>query len=189
MKNENEVSGVPFGEYRGYLKLLAECYLGAKYRSRLDASDLTQDTLLKAWKDRDQLRGTTDGEISAWLRSILAHTLANATRELQSQKRDIDRERSIERSLEESSVFLKDLLAAEVPSPSHYARREESLGKLAEALDEIPASQRDAVLMRHARGLSLAEIAGSTGRTPGAVAVLVHRGILRLRDALSEASL
>ena len=189
MGNENESTGVPFGDYRGYLKILAECYLGAKYRSRLDASDLTQDTLLKAWKDRDQLRGTTHAEISAWLRSILAHTLANATRELQSQKRDIDRECSIERSLEESSIFLKDFLAAEVASPSHYARQEETLGKLAEALDEIPASQRDAVLMRHARGLSLAEIAGSTGRTPGAVAVLVHRGILRLRDALSEASL
>lgn len=186
MASESGATSVPFGEYRSYVKLLAECYLGARYRSRLDASDLAQETLLKAWRDRDQLRGTTEGEISAWLRSILANTLANATRDLQSQKRDIDRERSIDASLEESSLFLRDFLAARGPSPSHYARQEEALDQLAAALDRIPASQREAVLLRHARGLSLAEIARITEKTPGAVAVLVHRGIQRLRELVSE---
>ena len=186
MLHDGGASSVPFGEYRGYIKVLAECYLGAKYRTKLDASDLAQETLLKAWKDREQLRGKSDGEIAAWLRSILAHTLANATRDLQRKKRDIDLERSIDEVLEESSAFLKDFIAAKIPSPSHHARQAEALGKLAEALEDLPASQREAVLLRHAGGLSLAEIAERTGKSTGAVSVLVHRGVRRLRDVMAE---
>lgn len=187
MLDNGGASGVPFGEYRGYIKVLAECYLGAKFRAKLDASDLTQETLLKAWKDREQLRGKSDGEIAAWLRSILAHTLANATRDLQRQKRDMNRERSIDAALEESSAMLKNSLAAEVSSPSHHARREETLAKLADALEKLTKPQRESVLLRHGRGLSLTEIARSTGRTHGAVALLVHRGIQRLRRTMRGA--
>jgi len=35
---------------------------------------------LEACDRRDQFRGTSDGEMAAWLRQILAHNLADALR-------------------------------------------------------------------------------------------------------------
>ena len=178
--------GLHLENYRGELKLLAESYLDGKYPARLDASDLAQETLLKAWRDRKQCMGTSEDEIAAWLRSILAHTIANATRDPHRDKRDVRLERSIDVALERSSVLLKNWLAAEISSPSAKLRRHELMSQLAEAIRRIPESQRDAVVMRHWRGLSLDEIAARMDRRREAVAMLIHRGVGRLRAEIRE---
>ncbi len=46
--------------------------------------------------------------------------------------------------------------------------------------------QRDAVILRHLQGLSLAEAARQLGRTEAAVAGLVYRGLKKLHDLLDE---
>src|SRR5262245_45788661 len=88
-----------FSRYRGYLRLLAEGQTGKKYSKRFDASDIAQETLLRAWRDRDQFRGTSGEEFLAWLTGILAHTVANATRDHRRMRRDVAREREIEADL------------------------------------------------------------------------------------------
>jgi DNA-directed RNA polymerase specialized sigma24 family protein len=40
------------------------------------------------------------------------------------------------------------------------------------------------VLLKHAQGLSVAEVCARTGRSPAAVAGLLRRGLERLRHAL-----
>jgi RNA polymerase sigma-70 factor, ECF subfamily len=50
----------------------------------------------------------------------------------------------------------------------------------------LPRDQAEAVLLRVVAGLDYADVAEVMGRTTGAVRVLVHRGLKRLADALSE---
>jgi aminoglycoside phosphotransferase family enzyme len=66
--------------FRSYLLLLARRQLQGHAPARLDASDLVQQTLLEAHRQREHFRGATDGERAAWLRQILAHNLADANR-------------------------------------------------------------------------------------------------------------
>ena len=51
---------------------------------------------------------------------------------------------------------------------------------------ECPADQRQAVELHHLQGSSLAEVAHHLGRSKGAVAQLLFRGLRRLRELLSE---
>jgi RNA polymerase sigma-70 factor (ECF subfamily) len=172
--------------YRNYLRLLARMQLDPRLRGKLDPSDIVQQTLLQAHQMQGQFRGTTEAEQAAWLRQILVRTMANAVRDMGRLKRDVGRERSLEAAIEESSLRLEAWLASEQTSPSVRAEKNEQLLRLAEALEQLPEAQREAVVLHHLRGLSLAQLAGQLDRSEAAAAGLLHRGIKRLRELLRD---
>src|SRR5438067_1323675 len=104
--------------YRDYLLLLARLQLGDRPKARLDASDVVQAALLNAHKQRHLFRGAVEGEVAAWLRRILAGTLADAIRHEHRAKRNQAKDRSLEAALEHSSVRLRAWLATNSLSPS-----------------------------------------------------------------------
>src|SRR6516165_3276457 len=93
--------------YRNYLTLLARTGINSSLSGKADASDLVQDTLLKAFEHFQQFRGQTEGELIAWLRQILARNLADLVRRYQAADgRNVSRERSLDAVLDTSSAAL-----------------------------------------------------------------------------------
>ena len=182
--NATNTNERPLGRYRDYLRVLARLHLSSRLRVKLDASDIVQQTILHAHAQQRQFRGSTEAEWLGWLRAILANTLAATVREFQTGARDLDRERSLEVELEQSSARLEGLLAADQSSPSEGAVRGEELLRLARALGRLPDDQRYVVELHHLKGLSVAEVAAKIGRTRPAVVGLLFRGLKRLRELL-----
>jgi RNA polymerase sigma-70 factor (ECF subfamily) len=172
--------------FRGYLRLLAGLRVGARLRAKLDPSDLVQQALLRAHQASTDFRGTTAGEMAAWLRRILARTLADALRDLGRERRDVSRERSLETVLDESSARLERWLEDSGLAPGDAAERNEQLLRLADALTELPEPQRRAVLLRYYEGRSLPEIGQRLKRSRAGVASLLRRGLARLRGLLGK---
>src|SRR5437588_522693 len=79
--------------------------------------------------------------------------------------------------LQKSSARLEAFLAAEQSSPSQHAERSEDLLRLADALDQLPDAQKQALELHYLRGWSLAEIAAHMSRGKSAIAGLLHRGL------------
>ncbi len=171
-------------DYRDYLRLLARSHMPSGRRGQLDASDAVQLTLLKAHEKQEQFRGTTDVELRAWLRTILARILADATRV--NRRRRGDRIRSIEASLDQSSARLEAFLAAEQSAPSEQAMRAEQTVRLASALRQLPDDQRSALELRYLQGLSVADVAERMGRGLESVTGLLYRGMKSLRRLMDE---
>lgn len=161
--------------YRDYLLLIARAQLDQRLRTKLEASDVVQETLLEAHRDAASFRGETDAQRYAWLRQILARNLANATRDHRRDKRDVERERRLE-----------TWLSATDAGPVAEAERNEQLARLAAALATLPEDRRLAVELRQLHGWSLTDIAAELRRTKSAVASLLHRGLVQLRDALND---
>jgi RNA polymerase sigma-70 factor (ECF subfamily) len=183
---QSTAAGPDFERFRAYLDLLARMELSPRLQAKLGPSDIVQQTMLqahRAWKD---FRGTTEGELAAWLRKILARNLAHAGRDHGRAKRDVARERSLEASLNQSSARLEALLAADQSSPSQKAERHERAVRLAEALKSLPEAQREAVELHYWQGWPLAQIGEHLGRSKPSVAGLLHRGIKRLKHLLHE---
>jgi RNA polymerase sigma-70 factor, ECF subfamily len=176
----------PFDAYRSYLRLLARLHLDAALRGRVDPSDIVQQAYLRAAQGRNQFRGTTALETRAWLRQILATTLANAARDLRREKRDPARERVLSEALDRSTARLDHVLQADGTSPSGAAVRAERALRLAEALEGLPDAQREAVARHYLLGQELAEIARALDRTTAAVAGLLQRGLRALRQRLHD---
>jgi len=174
----------PVESYRGYLLLLARVHLAHQFQNRLDPSDLVQQTLLKAHQNRSQFRGTSEAERMAWLRAILANTLADAVRKFSPKTGGW--ERSLEAALEQSSRNLEAILVAEQTSPSQRVIRHEQLTRLADAIAMLPDDQRQAVELRHLQGLATAEIAARMNRSVAAIGGLLQRGLRSLRVSLDE---
>ena len=174
-------------QYREYLILLARLQLDPRLRDKLDPSDVVQQTLLDAHQRQEQFRGQTEPEKAAWLRQILARNLVDALRAFGRAKRDVARERSLDAAVEQSSQRLEAWLVAEQSSPSQKLDRRERAVQLADALATLPEAQREALVLQHWHGFSLAEIGQHMGRSPAAVAGLIKRGLRQLRGLLKEA--
>jgi RNA polymerase sigma-70 factor (ECF subfamily) len=170
--------------YRDYLLLLVRLQMGTHLSAKLDASDVVQQAVLHAHERRSQFRGDTQGEWLAWLRAILANTLAAAGRRFETQARDPARERSLDAALERSSSRMEGLLAANHSSPSERAVRNEELLLLARALARLPEDQRRVVELHYLKGLAVVDVAQQIGRTRTAAVGLLFRGLKRLRELL-----
>jgi RNA polymerase sigma-70 factor (ECF subfamily) len=173
-------------QYRGFLKLLARAQWDDVLRGWGDPSDLVQQTLLEAHTKREDFRGETEAAFAAWLRTMLVHNLLDVSRNLRREKRDPRRERSIEAAMEESSSRLGFCLAQDDPSPSDQVAVAEQLNRLADAVDQLPPDQMEAVTLHHLRGLPLVDTAAQMGRTVPAVAGLLRRGLQQLRKLMGE---
>jgi len=172
--------------YGDYLRLLARLQLSPRLQAKLDASDVVQQALLQAHENRGQFRGQSEGEWLAWLRAILANSLAAAIRRFNTEARDLGRECSLEAELDQSSSRLEGLLAADQSSPSERAARGEELLRLAHAMACLPADQRRVVELHHLKALPVADVARIMDRTRPAVVGLLFRGLKRLRELLRE---
>jgi RNA polymerase sigma-70 factor (ECF subfamily) len=185
----SESQGPPFGpleQYRDYLRLLARLQVDPRLEGKIDPSDVVQETLLKAHERRGQFRGSTDPELAAWLRQILANQLAEALRRYTRQKRDVGLEQSLVVAVEQSSARLERWLADGTLGPDERASRDEQLLRMGEALAGLPDDQRAAVEMRYLQGLPVARIGELLGRTEASVAGLLRRGLDLLRERLRD---
>jgi RNA polymerase sigma-70 factor (ECF subfamily) len=177
-----------FGKFRNYLRFLARLQLDPRLKGKLDPSDVVQQTLLEAFARHGQFRGGTEAEWLAWLRQGLAHNLADALRAFTQAKRDLAREQPLAEAIQASSARLEAWLADGRPAPSEEAARQERAVRLADALERLPEAQREALVLQHWHGWTLARIAGHLGRSEAAVAGLLKRGLKQLRGYLHEGS-
>jgi RNA polymerase sigma-70 factor, ECF subfamily len=151
----------------------------AAYRVLGDAAaaeDVVQDVFTALWREPrkfDARRGSLPGYVAMMARS-----------------RAVDRVRS--RNAGSAAV---DRLAVreavredEVESPAESVVRREDAGRILSALAELPAAQRDAVLMAYGRDLSTAEIARAAGVPLGTAKSRLRLGLQRTRRAVSTAA-
>jgi RNA polymerase sigma-70 factor (ECF subfamily) len=175
--------------YRRYLRLLAEVGIDERFKTKVDASDVMQETFLDAHRDFANFRGTTERELMAWLKQILAGNLADhVRRRYGAQRRDIQLERSLQQQLDRSSHAIDRGLVSARATPSQSAARREQAVVLANALDRLREDYREVLVLRHLKGLKFPDVARRMGRTVGSVQQLWARAVAELRRKIGDES-
>jgi RNA polymerase sigma-70 factor (ECF subfamily) len=175
-----------WSRYRAYLRFLSDSAVPPELRAKLDPSDLVQQSLLQAYRALPAFAGTSEGEMLAWLRQILARNVARAARDFGRQRRDVLRERTVMKAVESSSIRLAALLEHQGASPPDQVMRAERVLHLCEAIEELPEAQREAVTLHHLEGLTIAEVADRMDRSAASIGGLLKRGLKALRHSIDR---
>src|SRR5262245_17965307 len=188
-EGQDEALSQILGAYRNYLRLIASTCFERHLRGTADPSDVVQDALVRIHQNFHQFRGTTERELLAWMRTILARLLTDFRRRFQAgTERAVERERSIEDTFEQSSRGLEKFLASRESSPSSHARNRERSVILADALARLSPDDREVITLRLLLDLPWNEIAQRMDRSTAAVRMQWVRAVRRLGHQLKEES-
>lgn len=171
--------------YRSYLRLVAARRLPKLLVKRADASDIVQQTLVDAVRGLPGFRGETEAELTAWMMRLLERNLLQNTRSNLAAIRDVRRE-SQEKSPSGSAQLVWHEISGEGTCPQSSVFRGEAALLLAEAIEQLPDEQRQAVQLRYLEQRSLESIAAEMEKTTAAVAGLIARGVKGLRRLLPQ---
>lgn len=184
---DEAAAGQLFAGYQRYLTLLARVQLGQRLQRKVDPDDVVQETFLDAHRQLPRFRGTTEAELTAWLRRILAGQLTGVVRRyLGAKARDVTLERDLEAGVNNSAAALGAGLADSISSPSQHAQKREQAVLLADALGKLPADYHEVIVLRHLEGLPFAEVAQRMNRSEDSVQKLWVRSLAQLRKTLGE---
>ncbi len=156
-----------YRRYAGRVQAIALRCLGV----RGDAEEVVQETFVEVWrraKDFDDRRGT----VGAWLTTI-------------ARTRAIDRLRSRGSASRVSTASAAEAVDP-VPSPGDNAMQRQAQERVRQALDTLPAEQRQALELAYFEGLSHSEIAQRTGQPLGTVKTRVRLGMEKLQRILQD---
>ena len=164
---------------RGYLLAIAQRELEPTLQPKRGASDLVQDTFLKAHLHFEGFRGTAAADLRAWLRELLLNNLRDFRRlYADTAKRQVHREVSLDRGASEERSVVP---ATRLPSPSTLASNREDADRLDQVLGRLPDDHRQVLELRYRQEMSFDEIARHMDRTPNAVRKLWSRALQRLQ--------
>jgi RNA polymerase sigma-70 factor (ECF subfamily) len=99
------------------------------------------------------------------------------------------RNRALDQRRKQSRIIYMEQTAdctSDEPGPGLLLERKESAGSLLRLLDQLSENQRDVIRLKFQNDLSYREIAEITKLSVGNVGFLLHTGLKKLRELLSE---
>jgi RNA polymerase sigma-70 factor (ECF subfamily) len=133
------------------------------------AEDLTSEVFVKLLQVLNTRKGPRT-QLQGWLYRV-AHNLAMDWFRQQNRR---------------SSVSLNEELAAGGDSPPAAMERRQAHGQLHRAISQLTPDQQQVILLRFGEGLKLTEVAVLMDKSEGAIKVLQHRAVQRLRKLLEQ---
>jgi RNA polymerase sigma factor (sigma-70 family) len=139
-------------------------------RGGSDAEDLVQEASLRAWRGFNTFRGS-DGR--GWLLAIVRNTCFSWLRKNRRQELSDEFDEDIHSS------------ATDAPDPERLLFEGLDATRVQQALEDLPAEFREAIVLRELEGLSYKEIGDIAGVPIGTVMSRLARARKRLQNTLA----
>ena len=176
-----------FGQHRDRLWHIVNLRLDERLQGRVDADDVLQEVYLDAADRIGHFINEHSGSFFVWLRLIATQTMANVRRRhVNAQMRDVRREISMYSAQHPASTSLALQLLGRLTTPSRAAMREETARQLEQAIERMPAVDREVLTLRHLEELSNKEVAEVLGIQTKAASIRYVRALKRLKDIVAD---
>jgi RNA polymerase sigma-70 factor (ECF subfamily) len=170
--------------HRRRLRQMVAVRMDPRLRSRLDASDVVQDTLAEAHRRLPEYLQTRPLPFYPWLRQIAWNRLVDLhRRHVRSRRRAVGRDVSIDAR---SAARLLERLASSGSVASRHVIREELRRRVQDALAKLSPTDREVIVLRHFEQLAVADVAAVLEVPEGTVKSRHFRALERLQRLLVE---
>ena len=142
-----------------------------------DAKDISQEVFLKAYRSLSNFDERS--AFSTWLYRITHNTCIDEMR-----KRKGKQNYSLEEELENEAGSMQRQIADEGDTPEESLLREEQKSEILQALDNLSAEHKAAIILRDVKGLSYEEIAEILELSLGTVKSRISRGRNQLKKEI-----
>jgi RNA polymerase sigma-70 factor, ECF subfamily len=163
-------------------RVLTECHGRALFRlafrmtgNEQDAEDVVQESFLRAYRQLG--RFDERASFGTWLYRIAANCSLDLVR---SKKRRSEHIAHPDPDMDDPVVTLP----SNDPSPERVTLSSEVRERVAEAMNELSATERTAFVLRHFEGMCIEEVSRVLECQPGAAKHSVFRAVQKLRRAL-----
>lgn len=170
-------------EDKRYLRKIAREKIGNAHEPLIEVSDLVQETLFEAVRNRELLRSMPRRTRLRWMRKVLIHRLTDLIRRMKTAKRGSGHIASMDTSSPALSNANGLLDPAE--SPSKIVSKWEEEDRVKAAIDELPDTDRCIIIARDFDGLDFTTISIRHNLTPEAARKRYERAISRLATLLA----
>jgi len=162
--------------YEAVLMARVRKRLGSALRDFTESTDCLQDLFVEIFRGLESKSFANEAAFLSW-----------ATRVLENRLRDTARRRSY-RAMEQlaSTILGRDGGAPSAESPSARVAQVEEVGRLRDALDELPEDYRAVIRLRDLEQREYLEIAEELGRSIEATRRLHARAMARLASILAR---
>lgn len=176
-----------FAQCRSYVGIVARAQVEGRLRTKIDASDLIQQTLLEAHRGLKNFRGETEAEWLGWLKRILSNNATDFVRAYHgTEKRGGHKEVPIHVASPGLTASFNRDPADPGESPSQCVLRKEREIEVAAAIEALPEDYREVILLRNLQKLSFNEVAERMNRSRPATQMLWLRALRQLETILSR---
>lgn len=175
---------------RERLKRYVGYRLDRRLSSRVDPSDIVQETFIDASRHLSEFSDLPDDEVYRRLKQVaIGRAIDACRRHLAAQRRSVLREYSgSERGARPGNGQFVDTLAGTASSVSGKLSRREELERVRLALEALSPADRELLLLRHILQLEVGELAELMNTTRTAITTRHLRAIQRLRRLLGVPS-
>lgn len=140
-------------------------FVYSRVREQTAAEDVTSEIFIKALKAMPRYQDT-GRPFAAWLYQIAVNAIADRYRTLRPAQSIDD---------------FYDLSVAG-PALEDLAAHRDELRRIWTLVEQLPAPQKTALVLKFQEDMKIDDIAIAMGKSSGAVKLLIHRGISRLRE-------
>lgn len=149
--------------------------MGRSLRSELESRDILQAVLVKSLQRLEQVQDPQ--AVMAWLARIAENEIRDQADYRHRQRRDAERRTTLE-------------AAADVPAPMRQALSQaianQQMARIEEALESMPAAERDIIVLRKLEELPFAAIGARLGKSEDACRMAFARAMASLTLRLSR---
>lgn len=172
---EKTAAGELLERERNYLRRFIELRLDSDLRSRVDPSDVVQETLMAVGERIDEFVKNRPMSFRLWVRRKAEDKLVELRRKHLARKRSVGRE--IHLTDASSMLIARGWLHQ---SPSHIAQQEEQSKRVRQAIQSLDEKDREVLLLRHVEQLANTEVAELLEITTDAASKRYGRAVKRL---------
>ena len=179
-----------FDRYRPRLRGMVAVHLDQRIRMRVDPSDVVQEAFAEAFEKLPEYVQKRTISFYPWLRRIAWQRLVKLHEiHIEATRRSVEREDHCELPLPEDSVMqLAEKFAASDTEPGQALVKQEIRERVRAALDELPYSDREVLVMRYLEHLTINEISETLEVNQEAVKKRHLRALERLERVLGDSS-